>query len=65
MKYLPVIRRCAPAVFFLCVFSMPVTADPALDKLVADGKYKEAIDYADEKLPAAQREAGRLNRLDW
>lgn len=37
---------------------LPLRADPALDKLVADGKYREAIDYAEEKLPAPQRDAG-------
>jgi tetratricopeptide (TPR) repeat protein len=38
--------------------SAPVYADPTLETLVADGKYKEAIDYADEKLPSSQRDAG-------
>ena len=40
------------------VVSALVYADPVLDKLITDGKYKEAIDYADEKLPTPQRDAG-------
>ncbi|MCU0609481.1 MAG: tetratricopeptide repeat protein [Chitinispirillaceae bacterium] len=33
------------------------SADPMLDKLMADKKYSEALDYADDKLPAVQRDA--------
>jgi len=49
--------RIAVIVMFAAAATLPLRADPALDKLVADGKYKEAIDYADEKLPAPQRDA--------
>jgi tetratricopeptide (TPR) repeat protein len=48
----------AVVVIFATAVLLPLRADPTLDKLVADGKYKEAIDYADEKLPAPQRDAG-------
>ncbi|MBN2189480.1 MAG: tetratricopeptide repeat protein [Chitinispirillaceae bacterium] len=46
------------ALIVLAAALSPLSADPALDKLVAEGKYKEAIDYADEKLPSSQRDAG-------
>jgi tetratricopeptide (TPR) repeat protein len=59
MKYSFVIHRgCGCILFFVSALLLPVTAEPALDKLVADGKFKEAIDYADGKVPAAQRDAG-------
>ena len=59
MKYSSVIRQCCCSriFFLLCAASLPACADATLDKLVADGKYKEAIDYADEKVPSAQRDA--------
>ena len=49
-------RRSAALVLFSAVV-LAIFADPALDKLISEGKFKEAIDYADEKFPTAQRDA--------
>jgi tetratricopeptide (TPR) repeat protein len=51
--------NCCQAVFVLMVgfASLSAFADPTLDKLMADGKFKEAIDYADDKISAPQRDA--------
>lgn len=45
------------ALVLFAVTVISVSADPAFDKLISDGKFKEAIDYADEKFPTAQRDA--------
>jgi hypothetical protein len=51
------IRIMSAVLVFTGVVSGPVYADPALEKLVAEGKFKEAIDYAEEKIPTSQRDA--------
>lgn len=60
MKYSFIILRRSYGCILVVLSAvfLPAAADPMLDKLVADGKYKEAIDYADEKLPTPQRDAG-------
>lgn len=51
--------NCRKAVFLFTVglASFSAFADPAFDKLIADGKFKEAIDYADNQISAPQRDA--------
>ena len=42
--------------FVISVFTvLSVSADPALDKLLSEGKFREAIDYTDEKYPLCKR----------
>jgi tetratricopeptide (TPR) repeat protein len=55
MIFLSSMSRAALVLFAAAVLS--VTADPAFDKLISEGKFREAIDYADEKFPTAQRDA--------
>jgi tetratricopeptide (TPR) repeat protein len=50
------LRSSAVCILAVAAF-LSVAADPALDKLLSEGKFKEAIDYADEKFPTAQRDA--------
>lgn len=57
MKYLSITRRAVIILAFTGASAVSIYADPMLDKLIAEGKYKEAIDYADDKLPSAQRDA--------
>ncbi len=40
---------------FFLVCPLTISADDAFDKLYSSGKYKEAIDYAEEKIPAGDR----------
>ncbi|MBN1758984.1 MAG: tetratricopeptide repeat protein [Chitinispirillaceae bacterium] len=49
------------ALLFVCSFT--VAADDAFDKLYSSGKYKEAIDYADEKIPAGDRNSALWAKL--
>ncbi len=42
----------------LCLAVSFVVADETLDNLLRSGKYKEAIEYADQKIPPASRDAG-------
>jgi tetratricopeptide (TPR) repeat protein len=50
-------RSSVAVALFLCAASFTVFSEPTFDKLIADKKYKEAIDYAEDKLPAGQRDA--------
>ncbi len=47
----------AMALLGLCLFLTGALGDETFDKLFQSGKYKEAIDYADQKIPAADRDA--------
>lgn len=40
-----------------------INADSTFEKLLKKGKYQDAIDYADEKLPTADRDAKLWNRI--
>ena len=57
MSCLSIIRHMVIGSMFLGSAALSVSADPALDKLIADGKFKEALDYADDKIPVGQRDA--------
>jgi tetratricopeptide (TPR) repeat protein len=50
-------QSCCWAAVIVAVSVFSVIADPAFDKLLSEGKFREAIDYADEKFPTAQRDA--------
>ncbi len=50
-------RSSAAVALFLLAASFSIFAEPTLDKLIADKKYKEAIDYAEDKVPPGQRDA--------
>ena len=50
-------RSSVAFALFLLAASFSIFSDPTLDKLVADKKYKEAIDYAEDKVPPGQRDA--------
>jgi tetratricopeptide (TPR) repeat protein len=45
------------ALLGICLFLTGALGDETFDKLIQSGKYKEAIDYADQKIPAAKRDA--------
>ncbi|MBN2036193.1 MAG: tetratricopeptide repeat protein [Chitinispirillaceae bacterium] len=48
---------CRFILILLAVCCIPAIADPAFDKLLSEGKFREAVEYADEKFPTAQRDA--------
>ncbi len=50
-------RRTVFVTFVLMLSMTGVRADATFDKLMASGQYKEAIEYADNNLPAANRSA--------
>ncbi|MBN1309312.1 MAG: tetratricopeptide repeat protein [Chitinispirillaceae bacterium] len=52
-------RSCAAVV----LLTLSAAADDAFDKLISSGKYKEAIAYADEKMPIAERNASVWSKL--
>ena len=47
----------------LLVFAAAVTANDDFDKLYAAGKYKEAIEYADDKIPVGDRTSAIWSKL--
>ena len=48
---------------FLSAISVAVAGDAQFDKLFSSGKYKEAIDYAEEKVPVANRDSDIWTKL--
>ncbi len=46
-----------------CAFIFTLFADETLNKMVADKKYEEALKYADEKIPAASRDASVWSQI--
>ncbi|MBN1575596.1 MAG: tetratricopeptide repeat protein [Chitinispirillaceae bacterium] len=54
-----IFRSCIVIVFL----TLTAAADDAFDKLFSAGKYKEAIAYADEKMPVAERNAAVWSKL--
>ena len=40
-----------------CAVAFPALADDTFNKLIADKKYEDALKYADDKIPAASRDA--------
>jgi pentatricopeptide repeat protein len=56
MKCLSIIRHMVMGSLFVGSAALSVYADSTLDKLIADGKFKEALDYADDKIPVGQRD---------
>jgi tetratricopeptide (TPR) repeat protein len=63
MRRLSMIRTMVIGSLLFGAAALTVKADPAFDKLIADGKYKEALDYADDKIPVGQRDAGTWTQL--
>ena len=53
------LRACIAIVFI----TLTTTADDSFDKLFSAGKYKEAIAYADDKMPIAERNAAVWSKL--
>lgn len=51
------VRNLFFSVLFFSNGSMVAFADGTFDKLFSDGKYKEALDYADEKIAISDRDA--------
>ncbi|NLD99697.1 MAG: tetratricopeptide repeat protein, partial [Fibrobacter sp.] len=50
-----VYRGCLLIVLCILGFSIEALSDATFDKLISSGKYKEAVDYADDKLSPADR----------
>jgi len=57
MPCFPLSRYSVAAVYFILAVSCSIFSEPTLDKLIAEKKYKEAIDYAEDKIPSSQRDA--------
>ncbi len=51
------IKKTIFSVLFLFYWPMAVFADGTFDKLFSEGKYKDALDYADEKIAITDRDA--------
>jgi tetratricopeptide (TPR) repeat protein len=51
------VKKIIFSVLFLSSGSMTIFADGTFDKLFSEGKYKEALDYADEKIAIPDRDA--------
>jgi tetratricopeptide (TPR) repeat protein len=51
------------SLFFFGAFISLLFADDAFNKLITDKKYEEALKYADDKMPAASRDAGTWSQI--
>lgn len=63
MPWFSLSRSTVVVALSLLAASYSIFSDPTLDKLIADKKYKEAVDYADDKVPAGQRDAAAWLQL--
>ena len=47
----------------VCVIALSAAADDAFDRLIASGKYADAIKYAEDNLPVGNRDAAIWAKL--
>ncbi len=59
MNSLALLKRFA----LLLILSQVIFADATFDGMVSSGKYQEALDYADEKIPPANRDAAMWAKI--
>ena len=51
------------ATYISCAFVFTLFADETLNRMVSDKKYEEALKYADDKIPAASRDATAWSQI--